>query len=160
MLLSLLLAPRKMNLELLMGRGAASPHLKPLSELAIHLLMCHHGHCLPRDRILWIRWSIPMEVRLGSVLPDGPASVLQAGVTPQPVLTQLLFTRYPNDVISKKSLHAPRSIGYPEGLLCLQLHKLGSDITSLPPSSLPKRPSASPMGIGSMKGFLAYDTFG
>ena len=45
-------------------------------------------------------------------------------------------------------------------LLCLQLHKLGSDITSLPPSSLPKRPSASPMGLGSMKGFLAYDTFG
>ena len=45
-------------------------------------------------------------------------------------------------------------------LLCLQLHKLGSDITSLPPSSLPKRPSASPMGLGSMKGFLAYDAFG
>ena len=42
-------------------------------------------------------------------------------------------------------------------LLCLQLHKLGSDITSLPPSSLPKRPSASPMGLGSMKGFLAYN---
>ena len=63
-----------------------------------------------------------MGVRLGRVLPDGPASVLQAGVTPQPVLTQLLFTRYPNDVISKKSLHAPRSIddredflGRPEG---------------------------------------------
>ena len=34
MLLSLLLAPSKMNLELLMGRGAASPHLKPLSGLA------------------------------------------------------------------------------------------------------------------------------
>ena len=63
-----------------------------------------------------------MGVRLGKVLPDGPASVLQAGVTPQPVLTQLLFTRYPNNVISKKSLHAPRSIddredflGRPEG---------------------------------------------
>ena len=28
------LAPSKMNLELLMGRGAASPHLKPLSGLA------------------------------------------------------------------------------------------------------------------------------
>ena len=27
-------------------------------------------------------------------------------------------------------------------LLCLQLHKLGSDITSLPPSGLPKRRSA------------------
>ena len=34
MLLSLLLAHSKMNLELLMGRGAASPHLKPLSGLA------------------------------------------------------------------------------------------------------------------------------
>ena len=34
MLLSLLLAPRKMNLELLMGRGAASPNLKPLSGFA------------------------------------------------------------------------------------------------------------------------------
>ena len=29
-----LLAPSKMNLEQLMGRGAASPHLKPLSGLA------------------------------------------------------------------------------------------------------------------------------
>ena len=29
-----LLAPNKMNLELLMGRGAASSHLKPLSGLA------------------------------------------------------------------------------------------------------------------------------
>ena len=28
------LTPRKMNLELLMGRGAASPHLKSLSGLA------------------------------------------------------------------------------------------------------------------------------
>ena len=58
-----------------------------------------------------------MGVRLGKVLPDGPASVLQAGVTPQPVLTQLLFTHYPNGVISKKSLHDPRSIGDPEGLI-------------------------------------------
>ena len=33
-------------------------------------------------------------------------------------------------------------------LLCLQLHKLGSDITSLPPSGLPKRPSASSMDLG------------
>ena len=32
-------------------------------------------------------------------------------------------------------------------LLCLQLHKLGSDITSLPPSGLPKRPSGSPMDL-------------
>ena len=34
MLLSFLLVPRKMNLELLIGRGAASPHLKSLSGLA------------------------------------------------------------------------------------------------------------------------------
>ena len=33
-------------------------------------------------------------------------------------------------------------------LLCLQLHKLGSDITSLPPSGLPKTPSGSPMDLG------------
>ena len=29
-----LLAPNKMNLEMLVGRGAESPHLKPLSGLA------------------------------------------------------------------------------------------------------------------------------
>ena len=58
-----------------------------------------------------------MGVRLGRVLTDGPASVLQAGVTPQPVLTQLLFTCYPNSVISNKSLHDPRSIGDREGVL-------------------------------------------
>ena len=34
MLFPPLLAPRKMNLELLMGRGAASPHLKTLCLLA------------------------------------------------------------------------------------------------------------------------------
>ena len=33
MLLSLLLTPSKMNLELLMGRGASSPNLKPLPGL-------------------------------------------------------------------------------------------------------------------------------
>ena len=33
-------------------------------------------------------------------------------------------------------------------LLCLQLHTLGSDILSLPPSVLPKRPSGSPMDLG------------
>ena len=58
-----------------------------------------------------------MSVRPGRVLPIGPTSVLQAGVTPWPVLTQLLFTQYPNVVVSKISLHAPRSIGDPEGLL-------------------------------------------
>ena len=34
MLFPPLLAPSKMSLELLMGRGAASPHLKPLPGLA------------------------------------------------------------------------------------------------------------------------------
>ena len=34
MLFSCLLAPSQMNRELLMGRGAASPHLKPPSGLA------------------------------------------------------------------------------------------------------------------------------
>ena len=58
-----------------------------------------------------------MGVRLGRFLQDGSASVLQAVVTPQPVLTQLLFTHYLNGVISKKSLHQPRSIGDAEGLL-------------------------------------------
>ena len=79
--------------------------------------MCHHGHCFARDRILWVRWPISMGVRPGKVLPNGTASVLQADITPYPVLTQLLFTYYQNSVISKKSLHAPRSIGDLEGLL-------------------------------------------
>ena len=57
-----------------------------------------------------------MGVRLGRFLPNGPASILQSGVTPQPVLTQLLFTRYPNGVISKMSLYSPRSIGDFKGL--------------------------------------------
>ena len=34
MLFPPLLAPSEMRVELLMGRGAASPHLKPLSGLA------------------------------------------------------------------------------------------------------------------------------
>ena len=58
-----------------------------------------------------------MGVRPGKVLPNGTASVLQADITPYPVLTQLLFTYYQNSVINKKSLHAPRSIGDLEGLL-------------------------------------------
>ena len=33
-------------------------------------------------------------------------------------------------------------------LLCLQLHRLGSDIFSLPPSGLPIGPSVSPMDLG------------
>ena len=48
-LLSLLLSPSKMNLELLMGRGAASPHLKPLSGLA-NLLVCVSPQTLPPQR--------------------------------------------------------------------------------------------------------------
>lgn len=45
------------------------------------------------------------------------ASVLQAGITPYPVLTQLLFTYYPNSVISKKIPSCSRSISDLEGLL-------------------------------------------
>ena len=61
-----------MNLELLMGRGAASPHLKPLSRLA-NLFALVSPWALTTQR------HDPMDkmgVRLGSVLPDGPASVL------------------------------------------------------------------------------------
>ena len=50
----------------------------------------------------------------------GPASwsciFFVAVVTSFPVLTQLLFTRYPNGVISKMSLYSPRSIGDFKGL--------------------------------------------
>ena len=77
-----LLAPSKMNLELLMGRGAASPHLKPLSGLANLFARVSPRALPPQRHILWIRWPISMGVRLGRVLPDGPASVLQAEVTP------------------------------------------------------------------------------
>ena len=40
---------QKMNLELLMGRGAASPHLKPLSGLA-NLFVCVSSQALPPQR--------------------------------------------------------------------------------------------------------------
>ena len=76
MLFSPLLAPSKMNLELLMGRGAASSHLKPLSGLANLSARVSPWALPPRDRILWVRWPISMGVRLGMVLPEGPASVL------------------------------------------------------------------------------------
>ena len=49
MLLSHLLAPSKMNLELLMGRGAESPHLKLLSVLA-NLLARVSQWALPPQR--------------------------------------------------------------------------------------------------------------
>ena len=71
-----------MNLEMLMGRGVASPNLKQLSGLANLFAHVHHGPCLPRDMTLWIRWTISMGFRLRRVLPDGPASVLQSVVTP------------------------------------------------------------------------------
>ena len=81
MLLSIL-ALSAMNLELLMGTGATIPHLKPLSGLANLFAHVSPRVCLPRDRILWVRWPMSMGVRLASVLPNGPESVLQAGVTP------------------------------------------------------------------------------
>ena len=49
MVFSPLLTPSKMNLELLMGRGAASPHLKPLSGLA-NLFVCVSSQALPPQR--------------------------------------------------------------------------------------------------------------
>ena len=45
-------------------------------------------------------------------------------------------------------------------LLCLQLHTLGSDIFSLPPSGLPIRPSGSPMDLGELKELLLMTQFG
>ena len=49
MLLSLLLAPSKMNLEMLMGRGVASPNLKQLSGLA-NLFVRVSSQALPPQR--------------------------------------------------------------------------------------------------------------
>ena len=50
----------------------------------------------------------------------------------------------------------------PDGthLFCLQLYKLGSDALILPPSSLPKRPSALPMDLGGWRDFLLMTPFG
>ena len=45
-------------------------------------------------------------------------------------------------------------------LLCLQLHTLGSDITSLPPSGLSIRPSASSTDLGELKELLFMTQFG
>ena len=97
-----------------MGRGAASPHFKSLSGLA-NLLKCHHRHCLPRCRILWVRWPISMGVRLRRVL---HLFCKQGSLHSQPWLSIC----YPNCVINKKSFH-PSSIvldvedllGMPEG---------------------------------------------
>ena len=57
-----------------------------------------------------------MGVRLGSVLPDSPASVLQEVVTPQPVLTQHLLHCYPNCVMNNNSFHPSRTVVDAEGL--------------------------------------------
>ena len=62
MLFPPLITPSKMNLELLMGREAASPHLKPLSGLAN---LCAHVSpwaLLPQeqnpvDKMVNIYWS-------------------------------------------------------------------------------------------------------
>ena len=67
--------------------------------------------------IPWIKWPVSMGVRLGRVLPDGPASVLQPLVTPQPVLTQHMLNCYPNCVMSNNSFHSPRSIGDVKSLI-------------------------------------------
>ena len=58
-----------------------------------------------------------MGVRLGSVLPHGPASVLQAVVATYPVLTQHLLHCYPNCVMNNNSFNSPGSIGDAEGLI-------------------------------------------
>ena len=58
-----------------------------------------------------------MGVRLGSVLPHGPASVLQAVVATYPVLTQHFLQCYPNCVISNNSFYCPSSIDDPERLI-------------------------------------------
>jgi len=44
-------------------------------------------------------------------------------------------------------------------LLCLQLHTLGSDIFSLPPSGLSIRPSASSTDLGELKELLFMTQF-
>ena len=44
-------------------------------------------------------------------------------------------------------------------LSCLQLHTLGSDIFSLPPSGLSIRPSASSMDLGELKELLFMTQF-
>ena len=106
-----------MNLELLMGREAASPHLKPLSGLAT---LCAHvsPQALPPQRQDPVGiWPISMGVRLGRVLPESPASGLQAVVTPLRVLTQHLLHSYPNSVTSNNSLHPPRIVFDAEGLI-------------------------------------------
>ena len=57
------------------------------SLLGICMSLCEYvmtdtGTASPRDRIPWLRWPISTGVRPGTILPEGPASVLQAVVTP------------------------------------------------------------------------------
>ena len=102
-----------MNLELLMGRGTASPHLNPHFGLVnlfarVSLWALQPQRHDPMDK---------MGVRLGSVLPDGPASVLQAVVTSYPVLTQHLLHCSPSCVTNNNSFNSPRCVGDAEGLI-------------------------------------------
>ena len=116
MLLSLFTL-REMNLELLMGRGAASPHLKPNSGLA-NLFACVSPRALPPQRHDPVdKMANIYGGRIRGVLPYGPASVLQAVVSSYLVLTQHLLLCYPNCVMSNNSFHSPSSIGDPERLI-------------------------------------------
>ena len=120
MLLSIL-ALSAMNLELLMGRGAASTHLKPHSEVA-NLFAGVSPRALPPQRHDPVdKMANIYGGRIRGVLPYGPASVLQAVVSSYPVLTQHLLLCYPNCAMNNSS-HFPRSmhdlerlIGKPEG---------------------------------------------
>ena len=111
-----------------MSRGAESPHLKPLPGLAN-----------PFARVS--PWTLPPQGQdsvgkmadiYGSQARKGPdrwscicfASRGHSIASPDSAslfffffFFQLLFTCYPNGVISKKSFHAPRSIGDAEGVL-------------------------------------------
>ena len=103
-----------MNLELLMGREAVSPHLKPLSGLA---KICAYVSpwALPPQGQDPVGKMANLWIEARKVLPDDPASVLQAVVTPQPVLTQHLLHCYPNVDRTINSLHTPRTVFDAEG---------------------------------------------
>ena len=57
-----LLVPSKMNLQLLMGRGAASPHLQQISELANLFTPVSPQALPPQKHILWIWWPYIWEL--------------------------------------------------------------------------------------------------
>ena len=109
MLWPTLLTPSKINLELLMGREAVSPHLKPLSGLA-KICACVSPWALPPQGQVPVSKLANLRIEARKVLPDGPESVLQAVVTPPPVLTQHMLHCYPNIVRSLNSLHTPRTV--------------------------------------------------